>query len=112
MTTQTFSWVPLAEPVGAATYRVLKAQFGDGYAQTAADGINNKTQTWPLQFRGVGAKISAIRDFLDARQGFQSFYWTPPLGVQALYKCTGHTVKPLGAGKYELTATFEQAFQP
>ena len=112
MTTQTFTWVPLVEPTGTGTYHVLKAQFGDGYAQTAADGINNKTQSWPLQFRGVASKISAIRDFLDARQGYQAFFWTPPLGAQGYYKCTSHTVKQLGAGNYELTATFEQAFQP
>lgn len=112
MTTQTFTWVPVVEPTGTATYRVLKAQFGDGYAQTAADGINNKSQTWPLQFRGVLANIAPIRDFLDARSGYQAFLWTPPMGAQGYYKCTGHTLKPMGAGKYELAATFEQAFQP
>ena len=110
--TTTFTWVPLREPVGTVSMRTRKAQFGDGYTQTAADGINNKSQTWPLQFRGTSAKIAAIRDFLDARQGYQSFFWTPPLGAQGYYKCATYTLKPLGAGKYELAATFEQAFQP
>jgi phage-related protein len=112
MATQTFTWAPLVQPVGTITYRVLKAQFGDGYAQTGADGINNETQSWPLVFRGLDSKISAIRDFIRARQGYQSFFWTPPLGVQGYYKCTGHTIRPLGGGKSELTATFEQSFQP
>ncbi len=112
MTTQTFTWSPVVEPTGTATYRVLKAQFGDGYAQTAADGINNKSQTWPLQFRGTAAKIAPIRDFLDACSGYQAFFWTPPLGSQGYYKCASYTLKPMGAGKYELAATFEQAFQP
>lgn len=112
MTTQTFTWVPVVEPTGTVSYRVLKAQFGDGYAQTAADGINNKSQTWPLQFRGALANIAPIRDFLDALSGYQAFLWTPPLGAQGYYKCTGHMLKPMGAGKYELAATFEQAFQP
>lgn len=110
--TTTFTWVPLREPVGTVTLRVLKARFGDGYQQTAADGINNKSQTWPIQFRGKAAKIAAIRDFLDARGGGQSFYWTPPLGAQGYYECTGYTIKPLGAGNYDLNATFEQVFQP
>ncbi|MDQ2820477.1 MAG: phage tail protein [Pseudomonadota bacterium] len=112
MTTQTFTWVPVIEPTGTGTYRVLRAQFGDGYAQTAADGINNKSQTWPLQFRGTAAKITPIRDFLDACSGYQAFFWTPPLGAQGYYRCASYTLKPLGAGKYELAATFEQAFQP
>jgi phage-related protein len=112
MATQTFTWKPLRDPVGTVALRVLKAQFGDGYQQTAADGINNKTQSWPLQFRGKAVKVTPIRDFLDARQGYQSFFWTPPLGVQGYYRCTDYTLRPLGAGNYELTATFEQAFQP
>lgn len=112
MTTLVFGWKPGREPVGTAAYRVRKAQFGDGYQQTVADGINNKVQSWPLQFTGKAAKIAPIRDFLDARQGYQSFLWTPPLGAQGYYKCAGHTLKPLGAGNFELTATFEQVFQP
>jgi phage-related protein len=110
--TTTFIWTPRIDPVGTVSLRVLKAQFGDGYQQTAADGINNETQSWPLQFRGKAAFITPIRDFLRARQGYQSFFWTPPLGVQGYYKCTGWTLKPMGAGNYEIAATFEQAFQP
>jgi len=110
--TTTFSWVPRVEPTGTASYRVLSAKFGDGYEQTSRDGINNKSQSWPLAFVGNAAKIGAIRDFLDARGGDQSFYWTPPLGTQGFYKCKSHTVRPLGLGNYELTATFEQSFQP
>lgn len=110
--TTTFTWTPRIEPLGTVTLRVLKAQFGDGYQQTAADGINNESQSWPLQFRGKAAKITPIRDFLRARQGYQSFFWTPPLGVQGFYKCTSWTLKPMGAGIYELAATFEQVFQP
>lgn len=112
MTTQTFAWLPRVDPTGTTTLRVRTAQFGDGYKQTVADGINNKMQTWPLSFVGKSAKITPIRDFLDARMGFQAFYWTPPLGAQGLYKCASYTLHPLGAGNYELTCTFEQSFQP
>jgi phage-related protein len=108
----TFTWIPRIEPTGTATYRVLSAKFGDGYEQTAVDGINNKTQSWPLAFVGAAAKITPIRDFLDARAGAQSFYWTPPLGTQGLYKCKSHALRSLGRGNYELTCTFEQSFQP
>jgi phage-related protein len=109
---ETFIWVPRLEPTGTADYRVLTAKFGDGYEQTASDGINNKSQTWPLTFTGTAAKIGAIRDFLDAHAGSKSFYWTPPLSARGYYKCKSHSIRPLGGGNYELTATFNQSFQP
>lgn len=112
MTTPTFTWQPRVEPTGTAKYRVLTAQFGDGYQQTAADGINNKVQSWPLTFSGTASEITPIRDFLDACGGYQSFYWTPPLGTTGLYVCPSHNIKPLGGGLYELTATFNQVFHP
>jgi len=112
LTTLTFTWPPRVEPSGTATYSTLKAKFGDGYEQHSADGINNKSQSWPVSFVGVAAYITPIRDFLDARAGYQSFYWTPPLGVQGTYKAGTHSLKALGNGKYELMTTFEQSFQP
>lgn len=112
MTTPTFTWAPLVQPTGTATYRVLTAQFGDGYKQTAADGINNKVQSWPLTFSGTADEIAPIRNFLDAQQGYQAFLWTPPLGVQGYYKCAAHTLQPVEGDVYTLTATFEQSFQP
>lgn len=112
MATLTFTWAARTGTAGTATYRRLAAQFGDGYEQTAADGINNKVQSWPVSFVGKSAKITPIRDFLDARMGYQAFYWTPPLGVQGFYKCKSTTLRALGGGNYELSGTFEQSFQP
>ena len=53
-----------------------------------------------------------IKDFLDARAGADPFYWTPPLGTQALFRCDSYQTSPLGAEIFSLTATFEQAFHP
>lgn len=110
--TTTFTWKHDARPSGAVTLRTLTAQFGDGYKQTAADGINNKAQSWPLIFTGLSATVTPIKDFLDARMGYQSFFWTPPLGVQGYYKCASYAPRHLGGDLYEIAATFEQSFQP
>ncbi len=110
--TVAFTWTPDGKPTGDTTLRVLSAQFGDGYKQDAADGINNKSQSWPLTFTGSSARIAAIRDFFDARMGYQAFYWTPPLGTQGLYKCAKYQIRPLGLDAYSISGTFEQAFQP
>jgi phage-related protein len=110
--TNTFTWKHDAKPTGAVALRVLSAQFGDGYKQQAADGINNKSQSWPLTFTGFSAKVTAIRDFLDACGGYQAFYWTPPLGAQGFYKTSTYNVQHLGGDVYALQVTFEQSFQP
>jgi phage-related protein len=110
--TQLFNWKHDAKPSGTTTFRVLTAQFGDGYRQTAADGINNKSDSWPLSFTGTAARVTPIRNFLNGLGGWQSFYWTPPLGAQGFYKCTSHELKHLGGDVYQLSATFEQTFQP
>ena len=112
MSTETFTWVPKVEPVGSVEFRLKTAKFGDGYQQTAADGINNKTQSWPLTFVGDEARIKAIVAFLDRHAGAKAFSWTAPLAGPALYRCKGYQPTPMGAGLYSLTATFEQAFHP
>jgi phage-related protein len=112
MSVETFIWQPLLNPVGQTTYRVRKAQFGDGYSQTVGDGINNAVSSWPLSFRGRSAQITPVKAFLDAHAGFVSFYWTPPLGVQGLYRCESSTLQFMGVDMYTLTATFEQVFAP
>lgn len=110
--TTTFTWKPDSKPSGTKTFRVLTAQFGDGYKQTAANGINNASQSWPLTFTGRSADLAPIQAFLDARAGWQSFYWTPPLSAQGLYKCDTYQIKQIGSDVWQISATFEQSFQP
>jgi phage-related protein len=112
MTTPTFNWKHDAKPTGTKTFRVLGAQFGDGYKQRAADGINNDSQSWPLTFTGRSTDLAPIMAFLDARAGWQSFYWTPPLGAQGFYTCDKYDRRQLGGDAWQITATFEQSFQP
>lgn len=110
--TTTFTWPVQARLTGTTTLRTLSAQFGDGYEQVAADGINNKIQSWPVTIKGYKADVTPARDFLDARQGYQSFFWTPPLGAQGYYRCKEYDLVHLGGSAWQLTAIFKQAFQP
>ncbi|MQA53736.1 phage tail protein [Pseudomonas piscis] len=112
MAIETFAWAPKVEPVGTVEFRLKSARFGDGYQQVVQDGINNKTQSWPLTFVGDESRIKPIIAFIDAHRGATPFYWTPPLGEQGLYRCKTYQPSPLGAGMYTLSATFEQAFNP
>lgn len=107
----TFTWAPtVAQYAGTATQRVRKAQFGDGYEQSAADGLNSTVLSYTLQFVGDSIKISAILAFLDAHAGATAFYWTPPLRSQLLFKCATYSEAIPDNGTYALTATFTQTF--
>lgn len=111
MSTPIFIWQPSLEVVGTTKYAVRTAVFGDGYSQSTADGINNQMDTWPMAFSGDSVKIAAIKAFLDATKGYQSFLWTPPLRAQGLFRCDTPTIQPHGAGAYTLTVNFTENFQ-
>lgn len=112
MATETFTWAPDKEPTGTTTFRVKSAKFGDGYEQTAEDGINNKSDVWPLTFTGQKTRIKAIRDFLNRHKGATPFNWTEPFGETLLIKCKEYQSRNMGGSVYTLAATFEQAFHP
>lgn len=109
--TDTFTAVPVNQPSGTVNFRLLTAQFGDGYKQVVPDGVNVKTHSWPLQFAGKKADMQALVDFFDAHVGI-SFYWTPPLGVEGLYQVTSYSPAAQGGDVYTVSATFEEHFAP
>lgn len=111
MPTQTFTWAPAVSSLsGTATLKVRKAQFGDGYEQRAADGLNNRRSSYNLTFIGDASKIGAILAFLDARAGAEAFYWTPLLRTQSLFTCETYSEPTKDGDIYTITATFDQTF--
>ncbi len=109
---EVFTWAHDKGPSRTKKMRVLKAQFGDGYAQRAPDGLNNQIQTWSLRFTGNDAKLDPIRDFLDDKGGATSFLWTNPRGEQLLWVAGEYSESDLGGGISTLSVTFEQSFVP
>ena len=113
MAYETFTWVPLSGPSSTTQFRVLSARFGDGYAQEAADGINNYSTSWPLTFQGQAADITPIITFIKNHAGYKPFEWTPPLeSVARLFVVQQYSLQVI-AGQcpvYRLTATFEERY--
>lgn len=116
---ETFSFKIRAEPSGQKTYRTLVAEFGDGYSQAAADGINNHLEVWNIEARGpwvpsgcaTGQSVKAIADFLDARSGWESFGWITPSGKSIMVACEGYSTQKLGGGIVTISAVFKQVFR-
>lgn len=81
MTAPTF--IPPQQPdIGAqATVqpRVLRAQFGDGYSQRSADGLNTRPVIWSLTWGTVTDEVAQqIVGFFEAREGVEAFRWLRP----------------------------------
>ncbi|MDR5774914.1 MULTISPECIES: phage tail protein [unclassified Caballeronia] len=110
----TFIWKPtVASSSGSTTLKTRKAQFGDGYAQRVADGLNNASSSFSLQFIGDAATISAILAFLRAHAGATAFLWTPLLWTApALFTCETWSEPTKDGNTYTITATFDQTYAP
>lgn len=112
MAIERFTWATEKGVEGDIKQRVRTTQFADGYAQSTEDGINNKSQAWPVTFTGMKGRIKDIMDFIDRHKGAKGFLWEPPLGDLGLYKCNGYKPVHRGGSVYAITATFEQTFHP
>ncbi len=109
---EVFRWHPKRSPQAEVKFRVLRAQFGDGYEQVAKDGLNPRTESWPLVFFGSEAEILPIKQFLDRHGAWRTFLWTAPLGVELTYRAGDYQFVPLGGGWYTISVTFTQRHRP
>lgn len=66
MAIETFTWATESGGEGDITFATRSAQFGDGYKQLVSEGLNSKSQSWPVSITGPAATIKAAMDFLTA----------------------------------------------
>jgi len=91
-------------------FRVKKAQFGDGYSQRVADGINTIQRKWSVSFTNTATAIDAIQLFLDTEKGVTSFTWVPPVGDSGLFLCDSYSRSIDDYDNETLSATFIEVF--
>lgn len=84
----TFTWVPDKGLKGNTKPAVSAIEFGDGYGQRVAFGINTIKPTRSLQFTLLSETVfNEIIAFLETHRGVDAFDWTPPGGVVGRYIC-------------------------
>jgi len=60
------------------TFRTLKAQFGDGYSQRAANGLNAKVDSWSITWEHLSSTDKdTVLAALDSVGGWDYLTWTP-----------------------------------
>ena len=109
----TFTYTPDNSAQVSVKPRVLKSSFGDGYEQRTGDGINLRPRTWTLTFNTrTAAEIAPIQAFLEARNGVESFDWTPPSGAAGKFICEDWTQTVVRFGINDLSASFREVYEP
>lgn len=96
---------------------VIKAQFGDGYAQRRPSGINNEIRKWNLSMKNIDAGTAHdVLAFLSAREGVEIFNWTPPRTSEPedvicpSWSFAYGDLMEDGSLLYSITMKFEEAF--
>ena len=90
---------------------VKTISFGDNYKQDLADGINNILLPFNVQFNDRTLdEYTAILHFLNARAGYQKFYFIPPapFNVTKLFICPEWNPGQTFYEKYNIAAKFEE----
>lgn len=108
-----FTFVPDWNAQGTTTANVSKIQFGDGYVQRQAKGMNPLGVTWALTFNPRSdADADAIEAFLTARFGVTAFTWTPPGRSQSKWTCDSWARTKAANDVNGLSMTFELVYEP
>lgn len=92
--------------------RILENDFGDGYTQRAADGLNSMRREWDVSWTNLTlAEKNTLITFFEAQQGYKSFFWTAP-GDTAQRKWTVREWRetPVVANNWTIQAQFRQEF--
>jgi phage-related protein len=107
-----FIWIPSYGSDNDSEQMIREARFGDGYRLRAGIGINSIDDKWNLVFSiRSSAEKDAIRDFLRARTGGRSFFWTPfdeltPIKVF----CKKWKIVADDYNSFNITCTFERVY--
>lgn len=100
--------------------RVLVSQFGDGYQQRIADGINSINESFSISFNNRSkAEVDDIGAFLEAKKAVTKFIFTIPdtnntsRTGERDYKvvCSEFSIRYAQGDFYSLTAKLQQVFE-
>ena len=109
----TFTYTPSFEASEASKPRVHKFQAGDGYEQRVRFGLRNDPKQWSLTFLNrTDTERDGILAFFEARNGVESFDWTPPRGTAGKYLCEEWQANLVSYNNNTIQATFRQVFEP
>jgi len=100
-----------------STPKVLKVQFGDGYEQRIAEGLNSSNENYQISYSNrPKAEIDDIAAFMDEKKGVTSFNYVIPdtnNGGETTIKvvCDQYNLVYVSDSSYTFTATFRRVYE-
>ena len=92
---------------------IRRVKFGDGYEQRLPYGLNTQPKKWSLQFLNrTDTERNNILTFLRARGAAESFDWTDPNSYAGKWICAQWNLSQVSCNFNNITATFEEVFEP
>lgn len=93
-------------------FKLLKAEFGDGYTQVTRDGMNHMRKVLSLNWDTLlPEQAREIIDFLERHGGDTAFYYTPSdETVPIKWTCEEFSDRRGKSGLREIRAVFRQSF--
>jgi phage-related protein len=109
--------LPLSTEISQASsasteFRILRSQYGNGYDQRVADGINSTKQTWSAQWDNLNSTdFSTLITAFDTAKGVDYFTWTPPgSGSSKKFIVLSYSITAKSGTIYDVSASLEQVF--
>ena len=114
-----FLWVESASTTLDEAPSVDRVKFGDGYEEVALSGLNPIRQRWQMSFSRVDdveaeAMIAFFRARASSVAGLETFIWVPLWATAPIkVKCPSCQRRRTETwGESDITAVFEQVFEP
>jgi len=93
-------------------YKTIETQYGNGYSQRAADGINSIQDSWNITWDNLNATdFATVLTALDTAKGTDYLTWTAPGdGSSKKFICKKVTKRALSGAIYSVSAELTQVF--
>ena len=112
MPTPSFTYAPDYTAAYDMQPNVRVSNFGDGYEQRQANGINTQRKKWQLRFSlRSDTDADAITSFFETQGAVTSFDWADINGVTSRYVCREWNRSKDRYNLNTVTAVFEQVFE-
>lgn len=94
------------------TYKVRRASFGNGYSQSAPDGINYVKDSWAISFDLLAStERAALVNILDSIGTWDYFTWQAPGDAASKrWLVTGDWSESLSGLYYKISFNAEQTY--
>ena len=100
------------------TPRVLKVQFGDGYEQRVAEGLNSLDEQYTISYSNrPKTEVAQILAFMDSKKGVTKFPYRIPDPLQGSGEreiqvvCESYAATYVTDEFYSFTATFRRVYE-